>query len=74
MRKNKTASSLSAYGFVQHRLVGRGRRIRTLKNGFGDRHDTISSYPYTAGKEIYRPTKDIISYILHHCNYIYVVN
>ena len=25
---------------------GRGRRTRTLKNGFGDRHVTITSYPY----------------------------
>lgn len=26
-------------------LFGRGRRTRTLKNGFGDRHVTITSYP-----------------------------
>ena len=25
--------------------IGRGRRTRTLKNGFGDRHVTITSYP-----------------------------
>ncbi len=28
---------------------GRGRRTRTLKNGFGDRHVTITSYPYWCG-------------------------
>ena len=27
-------------------FFGRGRRTRTLKNGFGDRHVTITSYPY----------------------------
>ena len=26
-------------------FFGRGRRTRTLKNGFGDRHVTITSYP-----------------------------
>ncbi len=29
-----------------HRLFNRGRRIRTLINGFGDRHPTFGRYPY----------------------------
>ena len=32
------------------RLFGRGRRTRTLKNGFGDRYVTITSCPYGGWK------------------------
>ncbi len=32
--------------WIQRHAGGRGRRTRTLKDGFGDRYVTITSYPY----------------------------
>ena len=33
-------------------IDGRGRRTRTLKNGFGDRYVTITSCPYKSATNI----------------------
>ena len=43
---------------------GRGRRTRTLKNGFGDRHVTITSYPYVS-KEIILSLRGIVKHNTH---------
>ncbi len=40
-------NAIPVFGEARYRMVPcRGAEIRTLKNGFGDRYDTISSHPY----------------------------
>ncbi len=46
---NTSPRNSGLFGFI---LLGRGTKIRTQKNGFGDRYVTITSYPYPAARAI----------------------
>ena len=46
VNSSETSGSAAINASTVVSLFGRGRRTRTLKNGFGDRHVTITSYPY----------------------------
>ena len=41
-------------------LCGRGTKIRTQKNGFGDRYVTITSYPYAVNRVILSPNRPYV--------------
>ena len=43
---------------------GRGRRTRTLKNGFGDRYVTITSCPYNGNMCIIAPNRCNVKHFL----------